>query len=287
MQPQPLPSPVLDVSTDTFEREVIDRSRTIPVLVDFWATWCGPCRTLSPVLEKIARDMAGRIVLAKIDVDQNAELASAFQVQSIPMVVLMKDGHAVDGFVGAKPEAEIRQLIGKYVGAIVDEFAEALKHEQRGDFAAAIAALERAVKQNPGRGAARANLARLYLLTGAHAKGRSLYESLTAQERESDAGRAAGLLIEALATPHDVVALRAAVAARPEDVAARLKLGRALIASQQFGDGLEELYQAALIDLRYNDSEPRKALQQAFEMLGANHPLTNEYRRRLSVLLCG
>lgn len=283
--PSTLPS-VLDVTTATFEREVIDRSRETPVLVDFWATWCGPCRTLSPTLEKLARDAAGRFVLAKIDIDQNPDLAEAFGVQSVPTVALVKDGQVVDGFVGAQPEAQVRALLDRHLGKTSDPLAEALALEKAGDASGAIAVLTREVQGKAGSSPARAHLARLLLLGGFEEVGRKHFDALSPADRESDAGKAAHALLELSKNRVDLGALRAQVASTPNDIASRIALGRALLASQKHAEGLEELYQAALRDLKFNDGEPRKALIEAFEMLGASNPLTTEYRRRLSVLLC-
>src|ERR1700754_5046697 len=109
---------VIDVTTETFQKEVVERSRTTPVLLDFWAPWCGPCKTLSPTLEKIAREMNGKVVLAKVDIDTNPELADAFGIQSVPTVALLVAGKIVDSFVGAQPEAKIRELLAKHAGLV-------------------------------------------------------------------------------------------------------------------------------------------------------------------------
>ncbi|MGA0378551.1 MAG: thioredoxin, partial [Ilumatobacteraceae bacterium] len=104
---------VIDVSDATFQKEVIERSKTTPVVVDLWATWCGPCKTLGPILEKVVSATGGKVVLAKVDVDKNPGIAQAFQVQSIPAVYALKDGQVVDGFMGALPEHEVRTFVGK------------------------------------------------------------------------------------------------------------------------------------------------------------------------------
>ncbi|MFN0243619.1 MAG: thioredoxin [Planctomycetota bacterium] len=285
-------TPVLDVTTATFEREVLTRSHETPVLVDFWATWCGPCRTLSPTLEKLAREAVGRFVLAKIDIDKHPELAEAFGVQSVPTVALVKGGQIVDGFVGAQSEPQMRALLDRHLGTTTDPLADALALEKQGDASGAIAALTREVQGRAGSSQARAHLARLLALGGFHELARKHFDALSPTDRESEAGKAARTLLELSNSSADVDALRAKVAAAPDDpndphnVAARIALGRALLASQKHADGLEELYQAAARDLKWSDGEPRKALIDAFEMLGASNPLTTEYRRRLSVLLC-
>src|SRR5262245_37085489 len=134
---------VLDVTVTTFEKEVVQRSLQTPVLVDFWATWCGPCKTLGPLLEKLAAEHAGAFALAKIDIDQNPELADAFGVQSVPTVVLVAGGQVVDGFVGAQSEAKIRELLARHgvaSGPKQDALADALALEKAGKLDEAVAA---------------------------------------------------------------------------------------------------------------------------------------------------
>jgi putative thioredoxin len=281
---------VLDVTTADFERDVLERSLTTPVLVDFWATWCGPCKTLSPVLEKLADELDGAFVLAKVDIDANMDLAQAFGVQSVPTVALVKDGSVVDGFLGARGEAEVRAFLEPHLGeaadgtdAVLDE-AQALEHA--GDLDGARLVLRDALVAEPDADGLRAELARLAALCGEHDEARAELARMDPAALECESALTAQALIDAAAAPVDLAALEAAVAADPKDVAARLTLGRALLAKGRHEDGLEQLYQAALRDLRFDGDAPRKALIEAFGLLGEQSPLTLEYRRRLSLLLC-
>ncbi|MFZ9223712.1 MAG: thioredoxin [Ilumatobacteraceae bacterium] len=134
---------VIDVSDATFQRDVLERSKTTPVIVDLWATWCGPCKTLGPILEKVVKATNGKVVLAKVDVDRNPGIAQAFQVQSIPMVVAMKNGQPVDAFMGAQPEHAVREFVGKLVpeGEVLDVAALLARGDE--------ASLREALKMEP------------------------------------------------------------------------------------------------------------------------------------------
>ena len=278
---------VLDVTTATFEKEVIARSRTTPVLVDFWATWCGPCRTLSPILEKLAGEAQGAWVLAKVDIDRSQDLAAAFGIQSVPTVVVVKDGKLVDGFLGAQPEAKIRELLAKHVRPARDVVAEALELERAGKPAEAIALLRERAKESREDWRARAELARLLALAGALGEAQLLLDALPEDERESQAAQAARAILSAQDHAGDLGQLERAVAADPADVGARLKLGRALVAARRIEDAVPVLFEAARRDVAFQGGEPRKALLEALAALGEDHPLATEYRRKLSVLLCG
>jgi putative thioredoxin len=277
---------VFDVSTPTFERDVIERSMKAPVLVDFWATWCAPCRTLSPVLEKLAAEANGAWTLAKIDIDQSPDLAQAFGIQSVPTVALLKAGKIVDGFMGAQPEAKIRAVLAKHVVPARDASAEALELERAGKPAEAIALLRARAKEDRSDAKARAQLARLLALSGAAGEAELLLDALPEAERESEPARAAAAILGAQSHAGDLEKLRAEVTASPDDIQARLKLGRALVAARKIEDALPVLYEAARRNVGFQGGEPRKAMLEALTALGEDHPLTTEYRRKLSVLLC-
>jgi putative thioredoxin len=279
-------TPIVDVTTQTFVQEVVERSRTTPVLVDLWATWCGPCKTLGPVLEKLAREMHGRFVLAKVDIDQNPEIADAFQVQSVPTVILLVGGRPVDGFVGAQPEAKIREILARHVGPLVDPLVEALELEKAGKPEEALRKVEVLAAKSPPHPLSAAQRARLLLVVGRSEEGERALAALSEEDRASEPGRAAQALVALRGQRAELGPLEARVASDPDDVPARLALGRALLAAGRSQDGLAQLHEAAKRDLRFNDSEPRKALLAAFEALGDADPLVVEHRRKLSILLC-
>lgn len=277
---------IVELSLENFRAEVLERSRTVPVLVDFWATWCAPCRTLGPILERLAAEHAGRFVLAKADIDRLAELAEAFGVQSVPTVALVRDGQIVDGFVGALPEARVRELLARHLGPVSDPLAEAAALESQGQRAQARARLEAELGARPGAAAVRAQLSRLCALDGDDARARELLAGLDDAGRELEAARAAGNLLELRARQAELAPLQAAVQAAPRDAGARLALGRALLSAGGHAEALAELYRAAELELGFQGGEPRRALIEAFGVLGEEHPLTREYRRKLSHLLC-
>ncbi|MFO1010165.1 MAG: thioredoxin [Planctomycetota bacterium] len=282
-------APVLEITPQTFEKEVVQRSLETPVLVDFWATWCGPCKTLGPVLEKLAGEYAGAFVLAKIDIDRNAELADMFGVQSVPTVVLVSGGQVVDGFVGAQPESKIRELLARHgVGAkkAADPVAEALEYEKQGDLEKAVIHLRTHVVMGGGDANARAELARLCALSGRTDEAKKLHDGLPDEVKESAPAKVAKSLLDLAAQAGDLAALEAAAKKQPKDVGARLAFGRGLLAARQNERALEELWSAAQLDVGFEGGAPKKALVDAFGVLGEEHPLTKQYRRKLSVLLC-
>ena len=279
---------VFDASLPTFEQDVLLRSKDVPVLVDFWATWCGPCKSLGPVLEKLAAEFNGGFLLAKVDVDKEQQLAGYFQIKSVPTVMLVKDGQIVDGFPGALPEGQLRQFLSHHgvTPREAEEPAEAAEpapldpHEE-------VVRLRAATQAEPDKEELKLDLALALLRTGAVPEAEGLLDKLPANLAQDDRalrGRArlgfAALLKDA--PPADV--LQKAIAANPGDLRARHLLGAMDIVEGRSQDGLEHFLEMLRIDRNFEDGLPRKALIDAFRVV-EDEDLVGTYRRKMASLL--
>jgi len=283
---------VVQVNAANFQREVIERSRSVPVVLDFWAAWCGPCKTLTPVLEKLnAHDNAlapadkPAWILAKVDTDANPELAQAFQIQSIPQVMAVQNGRIVDGFAGALPEREVRAFLSALVpGAAPSAAAEAKELEAQGDRAGAIALLRQALREGEDADA-RIALCALLLADGKAGEAQLVFDKLGEAERASAAATSVRAQLELAQHASGLDAARVKHEADPDDLAARIEYGRALLAAHREEEGLELLLEAVSSDPKFEDGAARKAMLSAFEALGPDHPLTVSFRFRLQMVL--
>ncbi len=275
---------ILDVGDADFEAQVLVRSESVPVVVDFWAEWCGPCRALSPALESLAQQYAGAFVLAKVDVDAAPQTAAAHGVRSIPTVLGIRDRTIRAEFVGAQPEPALRQFIESLLPTEADGLAvEAAQLAAAGDAAAAEERFRAALAKEARHGRALIGLARLRAAAGDVDEGLDLLAHVLPHETVADeAERLAAELRVAREGDADPEALRAQVEAAPEDPAARLSLGRALAASGRHAEALEALVEAVRRDPDYEDGAARRAMLDLFEVLGGEHELTQRFRSELA-----
>ncbi len=279
------PAVIVDVDPSNFETEVLQASLETPVLVDFWATWCGPCKSLGPLLEKLAGEYAGAFRLAKVDVDKNQELAAMFGIRSVPTVMLVKDGQILDGFAGALPEGALREFLGRYVqpAATAPEAAPAAAETPE----QAINRLQQAIAAEPDRAELKLELAEALMRAGQAAAAEAELEALPAN-LATDA-RAVRLrsqleLARALEGAPSRQSLEQRIAADPDDWAARELLGIRLLLEGEPAAGLEQFLTILERARDWNDGAARKRLLQAFATLD-DAALVGQYRRRMASLL--
>jgi len=278
-----------DVTLEDFEAKVLLPAETVPVLVDFWAPWCEPCKVLKPMLEKLAEEYAGRFLLAKVNADDSPELAQHFGVRSIPSVKVLFQGQLVDEFNGAMAESQLREFIDRV--ALPAGPASASPREQavaligEGQLDAALAILVEASREAPDDEAIRLDAIELLMQLGRNDEA----QQLLAVEYKQEAGRAAALRARlALAQgAADTAPLEAKLAANPDDHATRLELARAYAAQSRFREALEAALEVVSRDRFFDEGAGRKALLQLFEALASEQydDLVREFRRKLSAAL--
>jgi putative thioredoxin len=276
----------IEVTDATFDQDVIERSFTMPVVVDFWAPWCGPCRALGPVLERLAGEADGAWVLAKVNVDQNRGVAERFRVQGIPAVHAFRDGKPVEQFVGALPEGEVRSWLKKLVPSAADrKLAEAARLEASDPQAAEALYLD-TLALGGDAAAALLGLARITLAGGRVAEARRHIESAAMHVREPQFAELADLKLRLhAADAGDPAALAAAVDARPDDLEARYALGLALVGGQRYEEALGHLIEIVRRDRTFRDDGARKLMIDIFEKVGARSPVADAWREKLARVL--
>lgn len=291
--PNALPDELIKEGSDaSFMKDVVEASKTQPVLVDFWATWCGPCRQLTPALEKAVRAAKGAVKLVKIDVDRNPAYAGQLRVQSIPTVYAFVNGQPVDGFQGAVPESQLKAFIDKLTGgASGDSDIEQLlslgeESLSLNDLGGAAQAFAQVLTLEPGHEKAIAGMARVYLADGDADQARQTIAMAPADSKEPLVQSVRAQLSLASAAPAGADAeLEARLAADPNDHQARFDLAQARAAAGDLAGAVDHLLKIVAADREWNDQAARKQLLTVFEAAGASSEIARDGRRRLSSLL--
>ncbi|QTF93248.1 tetratricopeptide repeat protein [Halomonas sp. BM-2019] len=284
--PGDAPEVIIDVDASNIQ-QLLELSMQVPVLLDCWAPWCEPCKTLMPVLEKLAREYRGAFILAKLNIEENQEIAAQLGVRSVPDVKLVSQGGLVDHFQGALPEKQIRDWLGRYFPAPEDALAspeeQAAEALAAGDAATARALYETLVQQNPQHYPYQVELARTLVAEGRAADARTLLDNLPPEERDAAPARGVRASIEFGEEAPDAEAL-AALGERDDSEAQYLRALRR-VADGDYEAGLDALLALMKADRGYGDDAARKTLLRVFDALGADHPLTVSYRRKLFAML--
>jgi putative thioredoxin len=279
---------VIEATEADFEARIIERSREVPVVVDFWAPWCAPCRSLGPLLERLAAEAEGGFVLVKVNVDDAQALAGEFGVSGIPAVFALRDGKVVDQFTGLLPEDELRQFLARLAPSEADQLAAAAAKSEESDPTAAEAGYRAALRSDPRHEAARVGLARVLLRgEGREAEVADLFSGIEVGDHalEADRLRRVLRLREVAHSDSDLATVRAAVKADPEAAEGYHRLGAVLAARGAYADALEALIAAAERDKPLARGPVRELMVDIFHVIGVRSAEADAYRARLQSLL--
>ena len=282
---------IKDATDASFMADVVEASKTTPVIVDFWATWCGPCRQLGPALEKAVTAANGAVKLVKVDIDKNPAYAGQLRVQSIPAVFAFVDGRPVDGFMGAVPDSQVKQFVDRLAkqgggGSPIDELLEMAKESlELGDAGGAAQAYAQSLQMDPANVKAIGGMARLYQQAGDLERAAEVLEMAPEGAKDPDIDAVRAALELAAAAPSETAEFEARILNDADDHEARLEYAKALAARGQMHEAVDQLIESIRRDREWNEQAARKQLLIIFEAAGPMSEVAKQGRRKLSSIL--